>query len=254
MVAASCPFSSAGEDQRCAELSGSAAPGLGQRALRHGEGLGLCLFAAQAQRCADVHVESWTAQWSGEQPGHLFEGAAGCQCAGPCLAQGHDLGAGGVREMEEAGVKGPGRSLANALAVGETAFRVEQDGPARGQCRSGLLQRLGGSWVVPVNRDVPLPSQDTAEQGDAPQPRGRQHDGLGAEAAQRGEDDRRVTEGGVVGDDDAARDRPGSAIRGDVQAAEDGHYELCEATEHKSISMMATTAMPVAVAAAASTP
>ncbi|GGS02881.1 hypothetical protein GCM10010269_47230 [Streptomyces humidus] len=134
-----------GGEHRCAELSGGCVPGLGQRGVRQGESLGLGLFAFQAQRCADVHVESWAVQWSGEQPGHLFAGAAGCQCAGSDLAQGHDLGAGRAREMEEARVEGPGWSLADALAMLEPALRVDQDGPAGGACDLGFLQCLGGS-------------------------------------------------------------------------------------------------------------
>lgn len=202
------------EEHRCADLPGRGVPGLGQRAVCQGECLGLGLFAVQAQRSTDVYVKPWAAQRSGEQPRHLFEGAAGCQCAGSGLAHGYDLGAGGVREMEQAGVEGAGRSLADAFAMWEAAFRVEQDGAARGQCGLGFVQCLGGSWVVPVNRDVSLAREDTAEQGDVPQPCGCQDDGLGAEAVQGGEDDRGVAEGGVVGDDDAARNRsdPASVV------------------------------------------
>lgn len=78
--------SAPGAEHRCTEPPGSGAPGPGQRAVRHGESLALGLFAAQAQRCADVHVESWAAQRSGEQSDHLFDRAAGRQYAGSGLS------------------------------------------------------------------------------------------------------------------------------------------------------------------------
>lgn len=49
-------------------------------------------------------------------------------------------------------MEGPRRRFAGALAVREPAFRVKQDGPARGQCGLGVLQRLCGPRVVTVNR------------------------------------------------------------------------------------------------------
>ncbi|AEW98645.1 hypothetical protein SCATT_p04520 (plasmid) [Streptantibioticus cattleyicolor NRRL 8057 = DSM 46488] len=206
------------------------APGGGDGVVGLGQGVGP--GAGQPQRGAEVDVERGAAQRGGQRPGDLSGRAARQQPAGTGLPERDDRGAGGAREVEQAGAERAGRRLGGVPAARQTALRIDQHRPPRVQRRPRRRQRPPRPRVVPVHRHVALPCQHPPQHRHPPQPGGGQHHRPHPQPVQRGQHHRWIRQRGVVGDHDGARRHHGARVGRHRQPPAERHHGTGDTTEH----------------------
>lgn len=198
---------------------------------------GLGDVAGEVEGLAEVDVEVGAAQRRGDDTGELLHPPAGDDPSGTGVPERDDGRAGAEREAGQTGAEGAGSEVRGVSAAGESALGVDHHDPAGGEGPGRQIQRRRRATAAPVDRYVTLAGEPPAEEGDLPQPRGREDDRLDAQPVQRGQDETRIGESGVVRRDDAAgcdgAGRPG----GHRQTAEEGDDGTGEGAEHVLLTL-----------------
>lgn len=149
------------------------------------------------------------------------------------MPQRDDGGAGDESEARDAGSEPFGGVVGGVPAPRDAAFGVDHHNPAGGEGLGSEIECCGCLPAPTMNRHVPFPGKEAAQDGNSPQSGGGESDGLGAQAAQGGQNDAGIDQRGVVGRYHAARGDRADRTGGHGQPAQDGDQGAGEGGKHE---------------------